>query len=215
MSEVITFLYVWKKSNEFELSNSVKLVRKHYPDARICLVGDKPKTEIDLYIPHQQTGECKAAKTSGSVLHAATILDNFVLMTDDTFLNVGYNFTNAYHKGALILNKSLGNYNINIKNTLAFLNHYNKPIYNYECHQPFMFESAKLLELFDKIDYQHHHLMKSLYCNFYGFEDGIKPNLKTNNLKDAAMYYDVHRCFSTTDDINDQIIGFIRSLVAE
>ena len=215
MSKVITFLYVWKKSDEFELENSVKLARKNYPNCRIVLVGDEPKTKVDLYIPHRQVGKCKAKKTSSSILHAAKQLENFVLMNDDTFLNTGFDFTNAYHRGQLVADNNLGNYNLNIINTIKFLEYYNKPLYNFECHQPFMFDSDKLLTLFNTIEIEHHHLMKSIYCNYYNLENGFKPNLKTNNVKDASKHYENNRCFSTTDDITRDMKNFITSLTAE
>ena len=215
MYKVVTFLYVWKKSNEFELSNSIKLLRKNYPDCKIALVGDVTKCNVDQYIPYIQKGDNRATRVTGAILHAATLLDSFVLMYDDIFLNNGFDFSNAYHRGQLKPDNKVGNYNKNIVNSLKFLEYHNKPTYNFECHQPYLFDSNKLISLFKLINTEHHHLIKSIYCNYYGYEDGFKPNLKTNNIREAKKYYQNHRCFSSTDDITTDMQKFIVSLTAE
>jgi hypothetical protein len=212
MGKSYVFLYVWKQSNELELSESIRLVRKYFFQPRIIVVGDKPKTPIDQYIPHKQIGNNRGARTTGSILEACKHLDEFVLMWDDQFISDSFNPETTYHRGELIVDKKQGNYSIAVHNTINFLEHYGKPTRNYECHQPYLFNSKKLVEVMDKVAHEHHHLIKSIYCNWYELEDAYLENLKTEHVSKAKTLWNKYGAFSTADNIKQEMVNFIKTL---
>lgn len=208
------FLFVWINSDEFELINSIGLIRKHYPESSIYLVGDKPKhVYLDKHITFKQKGNVRASRVTSAILHACNFMDEFVLMYDDVFLNEGYDFDNAFYRGELRKDRPSGNYQLCLHNTRKFLEYHNKPTLNYECHQPELINSKMFIELMDQVNWQdNYHLIKSLYFNFYDLPNKQVRNLKTHTPNEAKKLYEDHKCFSSVGGITPQMKNYITSL---
>jgi len=205
MQEKYNFLYVWSSSDEFELKNSVRVLRKNYPNSKVCLVGDKPKTlEVDFYIPHKQEGTNKFSRITSSILHACNYLDNFVLLWDDLFLNKNIDFIIAPNRGNLVISGD-STYQNALKNTVQLLKFFDLTTFNFECHNPFYVESRKALGLFDKINWQNqNHVFKSLYGNFYQVKTKLSANAKTKDHEYfLKLYNEIGYCSLSSDVTNE------------
>ena len=208
------FLWVWIKSDELELRSSVHLVRTHYPDSVIALVGDKPvNVNIDLYIPFKQRGNIRASRVTSAVLHASEQCEDFILMYDDIFLNTGFDFKTALYKGDLKREKPNGNYQQCVVNSRMFLEHHGKPTKNYECHQPQLINGRMLNELMELVEWQdNYHLIKSLYFNWYDTPFLKSRNLKTPTGHEAKRLFEEHRCFSSCGGLRHDLKSYIKAL---
>lgn len=212
-------VYVFKKSNEFELSQSVRLARKNHPKHPIWLIGDKPKSvEVDKYIPHNQNyQDCRATRITRMLLEVTELTPEFILMYDDIFLNDTYDFKKLHHKAELYIRKSSNGFQKCISNTCEALLYFYKPIKNYECHQPQLINSSKLKEVLSILNWEKNdHVIKSLYFNYFdlGYEDIRSENLKVRGSfkKTAQKFWDTYGCFSTSECLTHQDKVFIESL---
>jgi hypothetical protein len=214
MQENINFLYVWITSDEFELKNSVRVLRKNYPNASVCLVGDKPKTvDVDFYIPHKQKGTVRASRVTSSILHACQYLEQFVLMYDDLFLNKGINFNMYPFRGELTIKNDGGGYNKCLANTRTLLSYFKLPTKNYECHNPFLIDAKKAVDLFDKVNWQNeYHTFKSIYANYYKLTSELRSNAKTKDAKYFMKLYDVIGYCTLNSDVTPEMRATILKL---
>lgn len=85
----MTFIYPLgdgSKWNDNELLVSVSLLKKYHKDARVIVVGEKPKCNINVeFIPNKQEGS-RYQKSMGNILKGVgAVKDQFVLMNDDFF----------------------------------------------------------------------------------------------------------------------------------
>lgn len=210
------FAYVFKKINsEFELSQSVRLVKKFFPDSKIVVIGDKPTINgIDEHIPFVQVGATRYERMTRSVIRLCNTFDEFVLMYDDIFLNNQYEFT-PKNRGELYEHGMINtNYRKIITNCRNILQSRNLPTLNYECHQPEIINSKKFLEIIGTIDITEPHFVKTIYFNHLQPEPDTIPNLKADghNIIKAKRLYRQHHCFSTGEGLSREMKNFIRSL---
>ena len=206
------FVWIFKKSPEFELRHSVRLVRKFYPDADCWVIGDKPKQVImDKHIPYKaDLTKLRSTRVVEMLKLACDNVDEFILMYDDIFINKSFDLDKYYYKDELY-NRSRGHgYQKCISNVHDFLLYHNKPILNYECHQPQKFNSKQLLDVIDMNEC----VLKSLYANYYELGGEKIINLKTrgNVRKKAEMYWKEYGCFSTGDEMPSVLRTYIESL---
>lgn len=213
----MNFIWIFKKSPEFELTHSVRLVRKFYPSAKCVVIGDKPKQVIfDEHIEYKaDLKKLRSTRVVEMLILACEHYDDFILMYDDIFVSKSFDLDKYYYKDELY-NRNRGHgYQKCISNVHDFLLYHNKPILNYEAHQPQKFGSKKLLDVIDMIDYEKNEcVLKSLYCNFYDLGGEKIINLKTrgNVLKKAKEYWKEYGCFSTGDEMPQNLKTFIRGL---
>lgn len=205
------------KSDEFELSNSIRITRSQFPNCTICLVGDKPKTVVlDRYFAHKQTGNCKAARTSGSIIHGVEQLQSlgvseFVLMSDDEFIFSNYKF-HPKNKGLLISRRTNNAYQQAETNTYDWLKFRGMALMNYECHQPCLINADWLLKVMSLIDTSHPHLIKSIYFNTRENSSVLIENLKTASVQKAKQLRIDHGAFSTISVMNNDLKKYIKEL---
>lgn len=162
------FIYPYKrKENDFCIKQSVRLVMKHYPDARCITIGDK--VEGIENIPFIDSHKLRGSNVTAKCLHASKLFKEFIYMNDDFFINERFDFNKTY-AGMELLERKEGKasiaWNQAVDNTKHYLEHYKYPTITFECHQPVKFESKKLQETFKGLDWKENdHFLKSLYFN--------------------------------------------------
>ena len=211
------FVYVFKKSPEYEIRQSIRLVRKHYPNHPVWVIGDKPKEVIiDKYIKHSQKHRLRSTRITMMIVDICHLTDQFILIYDDIFLSERFDIRKHYHKGELYNKvRNPTGYNKCLLNTQEFLNYNNKPCLNYECHQPQYFNSKKLLNLLDMLDWvNYEHVLKSIYNNWYelGGEEIINLKVKGDHLKRAKKYWDEYGAFSSAEDMPPNLKNWLKTL---
>ena len=199
----MTFIYPYKrKDNDFLIQHSIKCVLKYYPEARCITVGDE--VEGIENIPFKDSLKIKGSNVTAKCLYVGQFFDEFVYMNDDFFINERFDFDTPCHSLERLERKegkaSIA-WQVSVDNTLHWLEHNNLSAYSYECHQPILFNSAKLFQTMEQIDWKNNeHFVKSLYGNgnhtgdeFKAIENVklIKPDIKKANLC-LTMY----GCFS-------------------
>lgn len=213
----MNFVWVFKRSDEFELRHSLRLVRKYYPDANCIVIGDRPKECLfDVHIPHKQDHRLRSTRITKMIVDICHKYDDFILMYDDIFLSDRFDLSKSYHKGELYENvRNPTAYNRCLINVNELLKYEGKTTLNYECHQPQLFNSKKLLKVLKQIDWvENEHVLKSLYCNWYnlGGERITNLKIKMGYLKNAQKFWNEYGCFSTREDMPRELYNWIKEL---
>jgi hypothetical protein len=211
---MFNFCYIFKNSGStFEIDNSIKLVRKHWEkEANIVVIGDNVN-DCDTFIRyHQNQHDNRSARVNDMLLTLAKKYDRFVLMYDDIFFTRKVDLSLYYVKGNLSSRNSTHGYEACKQNTKEALLYFDKPFLNYDCHNPFIFESDKLIELYKVFHGHIHHLPKSLYANYYGLEPISINDLKSDEIQKIKDNINKHGMFSTTDTLSHGVIKIIKDL---
>lgn len=214
---MLVFAYVWRNVNtEFELSQSVRIVKKHYPDSTVVVIGSKPTINgVDIHIPHHQTENTKFERTTNTMKKLCSYYDEFILMYDDIFFNEKYEFTPKNRGELCVTSKMNTNYQDIIRNTRKMLEEKGMPTLNYECHQPEKFNSKLFLAMLKTIDVTKPHFFKTLYFNYYPpKETNTIQNLKAPAnaiIKAKSLIHQFH-CFSTGEGLTADMRSYIMSL---
>lgn len=204
------FCYVYRQvDSTFEIENSIRIIKELYPKSLITVIGDKIKGVNHIPYNHKRKVN-RASRIAEMLLILSKRFDDFVLMYDDIFMSEAIEINN-YTNGVL-RRKSNAGYNLCVNNTIEFLNHFDKPIKNYDAHQPFIFNSEKLKELYSIVDINHPHLPKSLYGNYFNINSIEIDNLKVQTYKDAIAKLDKYKCFSSTDNMCERTKQLIKEL---
>ena len=213
------FVYPYKSTgSDFLIINSIRSVLKHYPDSKIVVIGSP--LEGFENIPFKESNIIRGANVTAKMLHAATLFDQFVYMNDDFFINERFDFDTV--SGSLEnLERKEGKasiaWNQAVDNSKHFLEHNQRQIRSYECHQPIKINSKKLIETFKFIDWKNHdHFIKSIYCNS---NPSIKVNpidnvkLITPDINKANRYLTMFGCLSVGNGfLNDKTRELIKKL---
>lgn len=173
------FIYPYKrKDSDFLLLNSVRVVKSIYPDAECYTVGDK--VEGVKNIPFKDSHEIKGVNVTAKMLHVATLFEEFVYMNDDFFISDTYDLNKVYCSFENLERKPHASsaWNLATDNTKHWLEYNGYPIRSYECHQPVVFNSKKLIKTFRLLDWENHHFLKSIYFNVNPHELEIIQNNK-------------------------------------
>lgn len=212
------FIYPYKKkSDDFNITHSIASVRRVFPDADIYIVGDAIAGEKN--IPCNVISTDRGVDVTNKILtFARQHQGDFIYMNDDFYINEKFNPLASVYCGELAVNSSHApGYQDATRNTLEFLKHYGYSTINFECHQPAMMNSEKLITLFDSIDWKNaNHFIKSIYLNIHKPEliEGVNLKLK-DNLFMANSYLNVYGSFSTSDEfLNMKGVEFIKNLIA-
>lgn len=201
-SMVFVYPYI-RHINDWDILRSIDWVLTAFPNAEIITVGDAlPNREN---IPHKKRYHERGCDVTDKILtFAKEIGGDAVYMNDDFF--VGRNFdpyTNIKNGMLRIDSNHSPVYQQACQHTLDFLNHYKYTTFNFECHQPMMFNSIKLIELFDEITWQrHNHFLKSLYLNVNTFlaMDGENLKIGKPDILKANELLSKYGCFSISDE---------------
>ena len=200
----MVFVYPYiRHINDWDILRSIDWVLAAFPNAEIITVGDALPNRKN--IPHKKRYHERGCDVTDKILtFAREIGGDAVYMNDDFF--VGRNFdpyTNIKNGMLRIDAKHSPVYQQACQHTLDFLNHYKYTTFNFECHQPMMFNSAKLIELFDEITWQrHNHFLKSLYLNVNTFlaMDGENLKIGKPDILKANELLSKYGCFSISDE---------------
>ena len=215
----MNFVYPYKKrSEEFELIQSIRWIRMSFPLANVYVVGDYFPDVI--HIPCKQFNNIRGCDVTNKMLTFANqIGGKFIYMNDDFFCTPNLKPEHPIFKGNLIVNESHPpHYQVAAMNTLDFLKYYNRPTLNYETHSPVLMDSNRLIKTFEQVNWQHdNHFIKSIYLNSNVPKKSIEGfNCKINsaNIPTALKYLDVHGCFSTGKDfLDDAGATWIKTLI--
>lgn len=184
----MNFVYPYKsKGDDFLIYQSIKWVKKIYPDADIFVIGD-PVNGVN-HLPHRRKFNHRGCDVTDKILtYARTMRNRFIYMNDDFFIGPEFNPRLVIQSGPLKINDTHApNYQDACRNTIEFLQEYEYPCINYECHQPVMMDSDLLLDLFNGISWeQHNHFIKSMYFNVYPHVTTHGENLKIKSSQAVA-----------------------------
>ena len=201
------FVYPYKrKDSDFNIINSIRCVLKYYPDSEVFVIGDKPET--DLKFNHIKSHDSFIVRgsnvTAKMLLFAQSHPGEFVYMNDDFFINDRFDFS-MVHGSIEMMERKEGKasiaWNQAVDNCVHLLEHSNRPIRSYECHQPVVFNSKLLIETFEQIDWKNNdHFIKSLYFNInvpIQFKPIDNVKLIKPNIKKANLFLTMFGCLST------------------
>lgn len=207
-------LYIYKHVDNFDITNSIRILKECEQLVNIFIIGDDPKVEGVTHIPHKQMQTNRSSRVFVMILKACGILDDFVLMYDDTFISESFDLKKYYNCGKLKYNQRKPNgYQKCIKNTIDFLEYHKKTTLKYDCHQPMLINSKKFLDMCGNINWMNVDLLpKSLYGNWYELPSTEIENLKASSLTEIKRKYNQYGCVSTTDQPNQFIKEYVLSL---
>jgi len=196
------YVYPYRKAqNKVDvLSHSIAWLRSFDDAAEIYIIGDPHPDGIHVPI---STLPIRGCDVTNKMMHFAWHYgDTFCYMNDDFFLGPNFRFDRILSNGDLIINeRHAPTYQEAMQNTIDFLKSVDKPQVNFECHQPVIMDSDKLIGLFDRITWKHHnHFIKSMYLNYYGIDHVPGENLKiANDIRTAQDLLIKYGSFSTSD----------------
>lgn len=215
----MTFIYPYKrKDNDFLINESIRVVKKYYPDAKIVTVGDKVEGVDNL--PCKDKFVIRGCNVTYKMLYASQFYTEFIYMNDDFFINDRYDFNKVYGSNELLERKegkASISWNQAVDNSRHWLEHNGFNVRTYECHQPVKFNSRKLQATFERVDWKKtDHFLKSIYFNVNEPED-ITPientKLITPNINKASILLNIYGCFSVGQGfLQGQGVDFIRQL---
>lgn len=207
---MLDFCYIFKDlGGTFEIENSIRIVKELYLEATITVIGDKVKGANHIPYNHKRKTN-RASRVAQMLLKLADNFDEFVLMYDDIFFSQRVDIVN--YSGRDLKNKKNTAYNVCINNTVNFLIYFDKPIKNYDIHQPFVFNSKKLKELYELVEIDNAHLPKSLYGNYFEIESEQMTNLKVPTYSKAKEKLNEYGMFSSTDSLCERTKKLIKEL---
>lgn len=171
-----------------ELRYSLRSVCLNFPYRKVVFVGGKPNgIEPDIYIPHEQKGSTKWAKSTGSLRLACAddrLTEDIWLFNDDFFVmdkvrgDVNYfggsldkkvRDLRAKHPGGSSYSRSLEI----ARNRLAMIG---KDTLDFSLHIPMLVNRAKVLELYAKRpDIT---MFRSFYGNYYDIDCQLMHDCK-------------------------------------
>jgi len=211
MKKEITFVYICKAGENEELRYSIRSVIKHFPSAKIWVVGEPPHWYDGDYIKVKQNESkyANAFKNLYAILASDKIPKEFVLMNDDFFIIKEFDpkqywyeesieekhgkYFDAYERSSYTRRLS------ETKHRLHKMGYTNAK--SYELHVPFYVEKWKLARAIKNESL----LWRSMYGNM--FEVGgeymedvkvyatVKMNFKNHNYKKSKS------AFLSSDDV--------------
>jgi hypothetical protein len=174
------FIYPYlKTADNWDIIRSIEWIKSAFPDADIYTIGDAVPGADN--IPHKKIYKHRGADVADKLLTYSRLFDGLsIYMNADFYINKRFNpYINIY-QGEIIRdpNHSLA-YQEACINTAEFLDYHGFTKHNFECHQPFMFDSKLLIQLLDSIVWNECNLfIKSLYLNVYKADCIPGENLK-------------------------------------
>lgn len=200
----MVFVYPYiRHINDWDILRSIDWLLTAFPNADVITIGDALPNKHN--IPHKKRYHERGCDVTDKILtFAREIGGDAVYMNDDFFVGSNFDpYTNIKNGMLRIDSKHSPVYQQACQHTLDFLNHYKYTTFNFECHQPMMFNSSKLIELFDEITWQqHNHFLKSLYLNVNTFlaMDGENLKIGKPDILKANELLSKYGCFSISDE---------------
>ena len=191
-------LYPFHGDN-WELSQSVRLLRKFSNVRNIYVVGDDPRLPDITHIPFIQQDR-KEINIWKKVLAGCFIEDmseKFLFMNDDHFLTRGTDFPLVHGERPSECSEQYFNAMVNTSKKLVELG---KNDTYFDIHYPFFVEKNKFLGVFSVFNDGTEYVFKSAYCNFWGMEGDFAEDKKIKflgGIADYRAFIGDSWCFST------------------
>ena len=213
------FVYPYKlKGDNFCIEHSIRMVRKYYSDAEIVTIGDRCGFE-DVNIPFKDSFKDRGSNVTAKCLQSAFVYDSFIYMNDDFFINDRYdlNITHGSLHDLERKDRASANWNTATTNTMHWLKYNGHTIRSFECHQPVVFDSKRLIDLMSQIEWKENpHFIKSLYFNVHvpiRFQPIDNTKLIKFDKKRASSLLSIHGCLSIGGDfLNVSGADYIKKL---
>jgi hypothetical protein len=214
------FIYPYKrKENDFLINHSIRIVKSLY-DCQVFTIGDC--VEGVQCIPWKDSSIIKGVNVTAKIIEASKSFDSFIYMNDDFFINENFDFNYTYQSFEELERKegkaSIA-WNQAVDNSKHWLEYNKYPIVSYECHQPCVFESSKLLPTSQRLEWKaSDHFLKSIYFNVNQptkVKQMVNTKLITDDISKAQSYLNEYGCFSIGQGFLTAKGGnFIKSLSA-
>jgi hypothetical protein len=215
------FVYLCRSGENEELRYSIRSIMLSFPDARVWLVGDKPKWYVgDSIRVSQIYGKyVNAGNNLRAICESPDISEEFILMNDDFFIMKKIDEIGVFHGG--LLSDKISNYeritrSSSYINKLIATNNRVKqfkipsPI-DYELHVPMPMEKGKLLKI---LDAHGKFLWRSMYGNIFNLGGTQIEDVKIYNHKqlEARQGKNPTEIFLSTEDNSFEVV--LRSRIA-
>lgn len=198
------FVYICRDGDNEELRYSIRSVINSFPDAKVWLVGGKPKWYSGNYIPVEQNHNkyTNALNNLQALCNSDKIPNNFILMNDDFFIIKKIDKIEHFHGGLLldkidryvkITGSSLYIKKLILTNSRLIQNGIELP-YDYELHTPMPMEKDKLCLILKKYPSC---LWRSIYGNIY--------NVGGTKINDVKVYTN-RRHLARSNEITEKSI---------
>jgi hypothetical protein len=196
MKKEATFVYICRPGENEELRYSIRSVVKHFPDAKIWVVGEPPRWYDGDYIRVKQLKSKyeNAYKNLMVVCSSPAIPDSFILMNDDFYIVRPVKEISYFHEGNLEdkFNEYYdaypnSGYTRKLGDTFRKLSKKTPgqaPL-SYELHVPFPVEKWKLIRSIKSENF----LWRSVYGNTY--------EVGGEEMSDVKVYSTVKMSFKT------------------
>lgn len=215
----MVFVYPYiKRANNFDIELSIKSVLNVYPKAEIFTVGDRIYEAEN--IKHKKSLFHRGCDVTDKILtFAREHGGDFMYMNADFFITKNFDIHRALFSNHITINSDHApHYQEAAMNTKHFLEFNDFDSLNFECHQPMLFNSQMLIDLFNAIEWQNHnHFIKSLYGNVYDVPKIPAVNLKLNDSKIAMAdrFLQNFGCFSIGEGFKNKTgVNYLNKLIA-
>ena len=204
------FVYICKPGDNEELRYSIRSVLYSFPDAKIWVVGGKPKWYSGNYIPIEQKHHkyANAINNLQAICDSSEISEEFVLMNDDFFIIKKIDKIDQFYNGLLstkidrytaITGSSMYIKKLIMTRTRLVDSGIENPL-DYELHIPMVMEKEKLKNIILKYPSC---LWRSMYGNIHNVGGSEMEDVKIYiNKRHLARSNEIteHSTFLSTED---------------
>ena len=195
----MTFIYPLgdgSKWDDNELLVSVSLLKKYHKEARIIVVGEKPKCDIDVeFIPNKQEGSRYQKSMSNILKGVEAVKDQFVLMNDDFFCTKEFSDIPLY-------------WDMTVKERIKlapsiiyqrFLERSSGEL-NYAVHKPFMVKDVDLFVDCVNKCLRNNSSVRIMYGNIYKENSKQEKDIKLRSIGETADWFSISDKFLTPEN---------------
>lgn len=212
----MNFVYICRDGTNEELRYSIRSVMHFYPEAKITIVGGKPRWYSGNFLEVKDFGNKFDNINKCYEEICNTNIDNFILMNDDFYIINKPDSFNYYYDGLLDekIQRHMEDYGIS--KYARVLSEANKKLkklgisqpLNYDVHTPMMFEREKLSKIISLSN-----APRSMYGNIY--------RVGGKKIKDIKIYKHTENVhingyfLSSEDNSFKKVLGLLQSKFKE
>lgn len=231
MVDVVYIVAKGSRWNDNEIRYSLRSVEKFLKNYRkVFIIGHKPDflNENVIHIPFKDLYTNKSRNIMAKIHRAASdarITGNFILFNDDYFLlqeTDAPTYPNYYNVDLKKVSERQYNaYKHYVDATVKVLQSHEKPILNFDLHKPIVYNKVKFRKMvaFYNWNVPHGYIVKSMYCNHYGFPAVQSDDHKLNypyKIDLLKKLNDGKAMFSISDKaLAHSMMAYIRNLYPE
>lgn len=184
-------VYVHKQKQSLEIVYSIKSL-KNITHGNIYVVGDNPKIDGVIHIPHIKDKWACYSKYHDQIskylqiCNNPEISDDFIAMNDDMFIMQKIELV-IYNRGTIAEHikerSTYDQYSISLKTTENYLLKNKLDTVDYELHTPFIYNKEKLKAVIDKLNKepQFKYQIRTIYGNTYNIPSTYRKDVKNND----------------------------------